>query len=153
MAYYGLHSGTHSKGQTMATYKGLSGVIKVVTTGGTLAAVGEIKSFSLEASADVIEDTALGDTSKTFLAGLKGFTISLEAHYDSANAAQEDLIEGSTVDFELDPEGAVNLKQKLTGSGIVTRCRMTNGGSTDVVAFACEIQGSGALTRGAISGL
>ena len=133
----------------MATYKGLSGVIKAITDNGTPATVGEVKNFSLEASAEVIEDTALGDASKTFVAGLKTFTVSLECHYDSSDAAQADLIEGEKVDLELHPEGTAAGRQKLTGEGIVTRCRMVNSGANDIVAFQVEIQGTGALGRAA----
>lgn len=131
----------------MATYKGLSGVFKAITDNGTPATMGEVKSFSVEASADVIEDTALGDTSKTFAAGLKTYTVSLEAHYDSADAPQADVIEGEQCDLELHPEGTAAGRQKLTGTGIVTRCRCVNGGSTDIVALQVEIQGTGALGR------
>ena len=48
----------------MATHHGKEGV---VTAGGT--AVGELTSFTLETTGDVVEDTALTDATKSFVAG------------------------------------------------------------------------------------
>ena len=57
----------------MATHHGKEGV---VTAGGT--AVGELTGFTLETSADVVEDTALTDATKSFLAGRTSFSGTLE---------------------------------------------------------------------------
>lgn len=131
----------------MATVRGMDGRLLMKTTAAAL--VGELKSWTLEESAETVEDTALVDTSKTFLAGLTSFTVSCEAHYDSADASQLTLVAGATVLVELHPMGTGSTKQKITGGGIVTRCRIVDSGSADIVALSVEVQGSGALTRGA----
>jgi len=48
----------------MATHHGKEGVVKA---GGT--AIGELTGFTLETTADVVEDTQLSDATKSFLAG------------------------------------------------------------------------------------
>jgi hypothetical protein len=53
----------------MATHHGKEGVVK---TGANIT--GEVTSFTLETSADVVEDTALSDSAKTFLAGRTSFS-------------------------------------------------------------------------------
>ena len=55
----------------MATYKGVSGQGKAITTGGSPSGINELKAWSVEESVDTIEDTTMEDTSKTFKTGLK----------------------------------------------------------------------------------
>ena len=54
----------------MATHHGKEGV---VTAGGT--AVGELTSFTLETTGDVVEDTALTDATKSFVTGRTSFSV------------------------------------------------------------------------------
>jgi hypothetical protein len=61
----------------MATHHGKEGV---VTAGGT--GVGELTGFTLETTADVVEDTALTDATKSFVAGRTSFSGTLEMNYD-----------------------------------------------------------------------
>jgi len=128
------------------TYKGKDGIIKAVTTGGTPAAVAEVKSFTIDTVGDTIEDTVMGDDSRTFKPGLKSFTLSLEAHYDPADPGQVDLIEGETFDFELLPESG----NKLTGTAIVTGNNIGVEFENSIIGFAVTAQGTGALTRAAV---
>ena len=46
----------------MATATGSSGVVKIAVDGGSVAVVGEVRSFSIETSADTIEDSVMGDS-------------------------------------------------------------------------------------------
>ena len=62
----------------MATHHGKEGV---VTAGGT--AVGELTGFTLETTGDVVEDTALTDAAKSFVAGRTSFSGTLEMHFKS----------------------------------------------------------------------
>jgi hypothetical protein len=70
----------------MATHHGKEGV---VTVGGV--AVGELTSFTLETTGDVVEDTALTDGTKSFVAGRTSFSGTLEMHFDESDAPQETL--------------------------------------------------------------
>ena len=61
----------------MATKTGASGVVKIASIWyGTEAVVGEVRSFTFDGSADTIEDSAMGDTARTYKEGLKTNTVS-----------------------------------------------------------------------------
>ena len=57
----------------MSTFKGNDGVIKLGGSGGTNI-IGEVRSYSLEHTADTIEDTAMGDANRTYKDSLKSFS-------------------------------------------------------------------------------
>ena len=80
----------------MATHHGKEGV---VTAGGT--GVGELTSFTLETTGDVVEDTALTDATKSFIAGRTSFSGSLEMHFDETDTAQTSLVAGASISFVL----------------------------------------------------
>ena len=128
----------------MATHHGKEGV---VTAGGT--AVGELTGFTLETTGDVVEDTALTDSTKSFVAGRTSFSGTLEMHYDEADAQQETLTAGSSISFVLLPEGNTTGDQSLTGTGVVTGMSVNN--SMDaIVSRTVTFQGTGALTKGTV---
>jgi len=128
----------------MATHHGKEGV---VTAGGT--AVGELTGFTLETTGDVVEDTALTDSTKSFLAGRTSFSGTLEMHYDEADAQQETLTAGSSISFVLLPEGNDTGDQSFTGTGIVTGMSVNNA-MDSVVSRSVTFQGTGALTKGTV---
>ena len=126
----------------MATHHGKEGV---VTAGGT--AVGELTSFTLETTADVVEDTALSDATKSFVTGRTSFSGTLEMSYDETDSPQQTLTAGTTIAFILAPEGNASGDETFTGSGIVTGMSVNvtlDGITTRSVTF----QGTGTLTRG-----
>ena len=128
----------------MATHHGKEGV---VTAGGT--AVGELTGFTLETTGDVVEDTALTDSTKSFLAGRTSFSGTLEMHYDETDAQQETLTAGSSISFVLLPEGNDTGDQSFTGTGLVTGMSVNN--SMDaVVSRTVTFQGTGALTKSTV---
>jgi len=124
--------------------KGISGAVKAITTGGTPAQVNELKGWSVEETMDTVEDTVMGDTSKSFKTTLKGWTATCELNYDPANAVQADLIIGEEVDVEFYPNGASN-STKFAGTGIVTSSSRS-GAMADMVGNSVSLQGNGALT-------
>jgi len=128
----------------MATHHGKEGVVKA---GGT--AIGEITGFTLETTADVVEDTELSDATKSFLAGRTSFSGTLEMSYDESDSPQQTLTAGSSIAFILLPEGATSGDESFTGSGIVTGMSVTNGMDA-VVTRSVTFQGTGALTRGTV---
>jgi len=128
----------------MATHHGKEGV---VTAGGT--AIGELTGFTLETSADVVEDTQLSDATKSFLAGRTSFSGSLDMSYDESDSPQQTLTAGSSIAFILLPEGNTSGDESFTGTGIVTGMSVTNGMDA-VVTRSVTFQGTGALTRGTV---
>nr|BAR38167.1 phage major tail protein 2 [uncultured Mediterranean phage uvMED] len=126
----------------MATHHGKEGV---VTAGGT--GIGELTGFTLETTADVVEDTQLSDSTKSFVAGRTSFSGSLEMSYDETDSPQQTLTAGTTISFILAPEGNSTGDETFTGSGIVTGMSVSiplDGIITRSVTF----QGTGTLTRG-----
>ena len=128
----------------MATHHGKEGV---VTAGGT--AVGELTSFTIETTGDVVEDTQLSDSTKSFLAGRTSFSGTLEMNYDEADAQQETLTAGSSISFVLLPEGNTSGDQSFTGTGIVTGMSINNAMDA-VVSRSVTFQGTGALTKSTV---
>jgi len=128
----------------MATHHGKEGV---VTAGGT--AIGELTSFTIETTGDVVEDTQLSDSTKSFLAGRTSFSGTLEMNYDEADAQQETLTAGSEISFVLLPEGNTTGDQSFTGTGIVTGMSINNAMDA-VVSRSVTFQGTGSLTKGTV---
>jgi predicted secreted protein len=134
----------------MSVYSGNSGSIKAVSTGGSVAAVGEVKSYNLSIQSDLIESSRIGDTWKGNLAGLKGWEVSMVCNYDPDDAAQADLIEGAEVDLELAAAGDTSGRENFTGTGFVTSVEIAVE-STAVVSYNVTVTGNGTLTRGTVS--
>ena len=128
----------------MATHHGKEGV---VTAGGT--GVGELTGFTLETTADVVEDTALTDATKSFLAGRTSFSGTLEMNYDETDSPQQTLTVGSSISFIVLPEGNTSGDEKFSGTGIVTGMSVSNAMDA-VVTRSVTFQGTGALTRATV---
>ena len=128
----------------MATHHGKEGV---VTAGGT--GIGELTGFTLETTGDVVEDTALTDATKSFVAGRTSFSGTLEMHFDETDSPQTSLTAGSSISFVLLPEGNDTGDQSFTGTGIVTGMSVNN--SMDaIVSRTVTFQGTGTLTIGTV---
>ena len=128
----------------MATHHGKEGVVKAGGTG-----IGEITGFTLETTADVVEDTALTDSTKSFLAGITSFSGTLEMNYDETDSPQQTLTVGSSIDFVLLPEGNSSGDESFTGSGIITGMSVNNALDA-VITRSVTFQGTGTLTRGTV---
>ena len=128
----------------MATHHGKEGV---VTAGGT--AIGELTGFTIETTGDVVEDTQLSDSTKSFLAGRTSFSGTLEMHYDETDAQQETLTAGSSISFVLLPEGNATGDQSFTGSGIITGMSINNA-MDGIVSRSVTFQGTGSLTKSTV---
>ena len=128
----------------MATHHGKEGV---VTVGGT--GVGELTGFTLETTGDVVEDSALTDATKSFVAGRTSFSGTLEMHCDETDTPQTNLTAGSSLAFILLPEGNSSGDRSFTGTGIVTGMSVNN--SMDaIISRTVTFQGTGALTIGTV---
>ena len=126
----------------MATHFGKEGV---VTAGGT--GIGELTAYTLETTADVVEDTQLSDAAKSFVAGRTSFSGTLEMSYDETDSPQQTLTAGTTIAFILAPEGNGSGDETFTGSGIVTGMSV-NVSLDGITTRSVTFQGTGTLTRG-----
>jgi predicted secreted protein len=126
----------------MATHTGSEGTIKVATT-----TVGELRSYSLEQTADTIEDTSMGDTSRTYKSALKGWSGSASLFFDEADAGQLLLVLGTSIALKVYPEGASSGDKYYYGDAIITGSNIS--ASFDgMVEAEITFTGTGALTLG-----
>jgi hypothetical protein len=130
----------------MATHTGSEGFVRV-----GVATIAEIRSYSIEETADTVEDTSMGDTYRTHKTTLKAFSGSVDVFWDETDTTgQTALIPGAEVTIGFYPEGATTGDVFYTGSAIVTSKTIT--GSFDgMVESTINIQGTGALTTGPVT--
>ena len=126
----------------MAVHHGKEGEVVV---GGS--AVGELVSFTLETTGDVVESTKMADAAKTFVAGRTSFSGTLEMHFDEADSGQTTLTAGASVTFKLLPEGSSSGDRKFEGAGIVTGMSVSQP-LDGIVSRSVTFQGTDALTIG-----
>ena len=127
----------------MATHLGKEGTVQVGSN-----SIAEIRGFSIDETIDTVEDTSMGDSSKTYLASIKDFSGSVDVLYDETDTnGQTALSVGSSVTLNFAPEGTTSGDVKLTGTAIVTGKSVTS--SFDgLVESTITVQGTGGLTTG-----
>jgi len=130
----------------MATHKGSSGSVKIAASGGSVTAVGEVRSYSIDEVADTIEDTVMGDTVKTYLPSLKDATLTIDALWDDADAQQLVADTSAEIDWEIHPTGTGAGEKYYAGSGIVT-AKTISASYDGLVEASFSVQVSGAITE------
>ena len=130
----------------MATVKGDNGVVRIGSTD-----VGEVTAFEINETADRIEDTALGDTNRTYKAGLADVGGSISCWYDSSEqggtTGQGALkTVGSTVSLLLRPEGTGTGLPEWQISAQITEIT-TSVAFNEVVSTTFTWAAAGALTK------
>ena len=127
----------------MATHLGKEGTVQVGSN-----AIAEIRSFSVDETIDVVEDTSMGDSAKTYLASIKDFSGTIDVLYDETDTnGQTALSVGSSVTVNFAPEGTTSGDVKLTGTAIVT-AKSVSSSFDGLVESTISIQGTGGLTTG-----
>ena len=129
----------------MATHTGSAGIVKVGTN-----AVAEVRSFTLDTSAEILEDTALTDTSRTYAIGKKGATVSVECWWDETDTnGQIAIAEGNQVTLNLYPEGSDSGDYYFSGTYLITGQSVST--PTDgIIESTFSATMTGALTRGTV---
>jgi predicted secreted protein len=129
----------------MATHKGSEGTVKVGSN-----AIAEIRSYSIEESADTIEDTSMGDSARTYKPSLTQFSGSIDVFWDETDTSGQGALDvGSEVTLNFYPEGDTAGDTYYSGSAIVTG--VTRTGSFDgMVEASISVQGNGALTESTV---
>jgi len=125
----------------MANHTGSEGTVKVGAV-----VVAEIRSFSVDTTADTMEDTTMGDSWRTYQSVLKTWSGSIDCYWDETDTTgQGALTPGTVVTLNLYPEGAQTGDKYYTGSAIVTGFTVTQ--SFDgMVEASFKFQGTGILT-------
>lgn len=127
----------------MATHTGSEGTVKVGAN-----AIAEIRSYSIEQTADTTEDTTMGDAWRTHKTTLKSWSGTVDVYWDETDTTgQGALVVGAEVTANFYPEGSTTGDVYLTGSAIVTG--VTVSASFDgMIESTITLQGTGALTTG-----
>ena len=126
----------------MATHTGSEGTVKVGSD-----AIAEIRSFSIEETADTLEDTSMGDTARTYKSSLTNYTGSIDVLWDEEDTTgQGALTIGAEVELNLYPEGDTSGDTYYSGNAIVTG-RTVNSSYDGLVEMSISVQGNGALTE------
>ena len=130
----------------MATHTGSEGTVKVGAN-----AIAEIRSFSIEETAETLEDTAMGETARTYKSNLTSFTATIDVLWaDDDTNGQDALTNGAEVTFGVYPEGETTGDVFLSGAGIVTG-RSISSSYDGLVEMSISLQGTGALTTSAVA--
>jgi predicted secreted protein len=135
----------------MATFTGENGKVEITAedSAGTVT-VAEVRSWTVEHTKDVIEDTVMGDAARTYKAGLHQFTGSMEVVYDSTHTSATnafDPAQDGALTVEFYPDATTG--EKFSGSILVTSVSRT-ASFDDLVTATVNFQGSGALTIGSV---
>lgn len=130
----------------MATYTGENGKVEITSDDSAgLTTIAEVRSWTVEHTKDVIEDTVMGDAARTYKPGLHSFTGSMEVVYDDGHTSASNA-------FNPAQDGALSVEfwpsttggEKFTGSVIVTSVSRT-ASFEDLVTATVNFQGTGAL--------
>lgn len=128
----------------MATLTGENGKVMFGDdSGGASTQVAEVRSWTVEHTKDVVEDTALGDSARTFKSGLHQFTGTMECMYDTAqtSASVFDPANDAAISVEFFPAAT---GVKYVGDVIVTSVSRT-ASFDDLVTVTVSFQGTGVL--------
>lgn len=130
----------------MATHTGSEGTVKVGAN-----AIAEIRSYSIEQTADTVEDTSMGDSYRTHKTTLKAWSGTVDVFWDETDTnGQSALVVGAEVTANFYPEGASTGDAYLYGTAIVTG-KTVSASFDGMVESTITLQGTGALTTGTAS--
>jgi|TARA_R110000822_G_scaffold78831_1_gene188812 predicted secreted protein len=130
----------------MATYTGENGQVSIGADSAGQVTVAEVRSWTVEHSKDVVEDTVMGDAARTYKSGLHQFSGSMEILYDDTSAqlalGSSNPDADATLRVEFYPSSAAG--QKFAGNVLVTSVSRTSS-YDDLVTASVNFQGSGPL--------
>lgn len=130
----------------MATHAGSEGKVFI-----GVAQVAEVRSWSLEVTADTVDASIIGTQWRKNQATIKSWSGSFDAFWDESDATgQGALAAGATVTLNLYPEGNATGATYWSGEAIVTSVAYS--GSFDgIVEATFSFTGSGALDEETVS--
>jgi len=129
----------------MANHSGSEGVVKIGTY--TMA---ETRSYTLTETGDTIENSVMGDSYRTYAAGMKTFTGSIVCYWDETESAQGALTVGASVTLNLYPEGNASTDKYYTGTVLVTSIERS-AAFDGMVEATFSFQGTGTLTESTLA--
>lgn len=130
----------------MATHKGSEGTVKFSAN-----EIAEIRSWTINETADTLEDTTMGDAARTYKSSLTSWDGSMDVYWDETDTnGQVAATVGAEVTLNVYPEGDTSGDAYYTGSAIVTGVSRT--ASFDgMVEASITFQGTGALSASTVA--
>lgn len=126
----------------MANHTGSEGTVKVGAN-----AVAEIRSFSIDETGDTIEDTALGDSFRSFKAGMRQWSGTIDTWWDETDTNGQGALDvGSSVTLNFLPEGADSGDTQIQGTALITG-KTINSSFDGMVEASYSVTGVGGLTE------
>jgi len=118
-------------------------------TGGTSRNISDtLNSVDFPEVTETADTTAFGSSSRSFIVGLESASISISGLWD---ATVDGYIKGGTEpasrSFIYGPAGSTGGNIKYTGEAILTNYSISSPVG-DVVTYSCDLQVTGAVTRG-----
>ena len=118
-------------------------------TGGTSRNISDtLNSVDFPEVTETADTTAFGSSSRSFIVGLESASISISGLWD---ATVDGYIKGGTEpasrSFIYGPAGSTGGNIKYTGEAILTNYSVSSPVG-DVVTYSCDLQVTGAVTRG-----
>lgn len=129
----------------MAGLHGKNGKIVVGSSG----VVAEVTDWSVEESADTIDDTAMSPTgeAETHIPSLTSWTGSISCNYDPTDSdGQIAMRAGQSMTVKLYPEGDASGKKYWSGTATITKMGQT-GQVKAKLAASFSLKGNGALVQ------
>lgn len=112
-----------------------------------------VKSVTLNYSAGMLDDSAMGDDTKSSVGGLKNWSAEIEFHNDYAASSVDATLfplVGSTVALIIRPDntaGVGTTNPNYTGNGTIESYPPISGGHGELAAASVTIQSAGDLSR------
>lgn len=134
----------------MTVYVGNAGVVKVDDDTGTIQTVAEVRSYSIETTADTIEKTVMGNSTRQYVKGIATFTGTADVYWDPTHFSTVDMnptvgsvgATNKVVTLEIYPEGSGS---KWSGEVLVTGYTV-NGTFDGMIEASISFQGTGSLS-------
>jgi len=130
----------------MATHIGNSGSVKIGAN-----VVAEVVDFSLSETANTADDTVIGDSYTSHIAGTLSWSGSISCYWDDTDATgQEAMTAGASVDVHLLPDGATTGDIDFNGSATIVGIERSTANDS-IVTASFSFTGNGALTRSVLA--
>jgi len=125
----------------MATHKGSEGTVKIGSN-----AIAEIRTWSINQTADTIEDTTMGDSARTYQSSLNTWDGSVDVFWDETDTTGQGACTiGTSITLNVYPEGATTGDTYFSGTALVTG--ITRTASFDgMIESSLTFKGTGALS-------
>lgn len=129
----------------MATHWGTEGTV-TINTGGGAAIVTEVLEFEFTENVTPVDDTAMGDSYKTHIAGsgIKSWSGTVTCHWDEVGGPADVL--GVAITLALYPEGLDLTDRYYTGTAKITERGITVKVDGETIRQTFAFQGTGTLT-------